>query len=294
MLPPLRLVSAKDFAAEQQLRNLDAALQLFYNSPDSARYFEHSHAVNETWQPGTFHDALRGLISNSGGSVADVACGSGHAFINLRHRGVHYTGVDWSAETVAKNARNYPTARFVQASFYDTGLPPDSYDVVFSLYALEHAVWPHRMLAEMHRITKPNGATVVLCPNYRVNNRIPSLHFGSVSPLSDKVKAGHFLDAAWHLLLRNAYYPSVIGRHYRSASYPFLINLAPSCLKYEGWYADTDAVYFVDQAEVTAELVALGGIDVSHTIRDRVPASKAQKRNTCFVVVRKHAASRSS
>jgi SAM-dependent methyltransferase len=50
--------------------------------------------------------------------------------------------------------------RFVEASATATGLPPESFDLVYCRFLLIHLPEPERALAEMHSLLKPGGILV--------------------------------------------------------------------------------------------------------------------------------------
>ncbi len=261
MIASIHLVSATDPQAGPALHTLNGQLAAYYNCAAIGEYHQIAETVNKVWSRPSYHMLVRELV-RPGMTVLDMGCGSGHAFANLKDRGARYTGIDWSRARVAENAKVYGTGpSFLAGSLYNTKLATNSYDVCFSLYVLEHLVWPHLFLREMVRLTRPGGWLMVLCPDFRSLGRIPSLRYGKVvAPLRDKMRRGLLIDGAQHLFLRTVYYPRVIRRRYPRERFPFLINLEPSCLG-GAYYADNDAVYFVDREEVSAELARLGAED---------------------------------
>jgi SAM-dependent methyltransferase len=244
--------------------------------------------MNATWPPG-YHDRIREL-SRSAGSVLDLGCGSGHAFANLRRDRLRYTGVDWSVDQIKRNVARYGSEpNFIGASLYETGLRDGMYDLTFSNFVLEHLVWPHRFLAEMVRLTAADGHLAILCPHFRPFGRIPSLSYGKrPATIKQRVRRGHIFAAIKHLYRRNVYYPRAIRRHFPSDRYPFLINLAPSCLDGE-YYSDNDAVYLVDRIEVVQELARLGADDVTETLPG-LAAHDWARDGFCFVVAKRRPA----
>lgn len=107
-------------------------------------------------------------------AVLDAGCGAGHALEPLRARydAIKYTGVD-SCEPLIQTAidrhasqpslwqrlRNKPTpaARFITADMANTGLPPESQDLVWSNMALHWHHQPHEVLKEWRRVLKTDG-----------------------------------------------------------------------------------------------------------------------------------------
>jgi SAM-dependent methyltransferase len=279
----LRLSSATDVGALSDLQLLSCRLASYYQAPEMDGYFRLAHSINADWSQNRFHRQIMRLCT-PGMSIVDLGCGSAHAYDNLGGLGIHYVGVDWSGEQIERNrARFGEKAAFVTASLYDTGLEGGQFDLVMSLFTLEHLVFPHLFLHEAVRLARPGGLIVILCPSFRPYGRIPSLDFGGeVAPLRKKLAGGHARDALRHFFLRNLYYPWVLKRRYPRDRYPFLINLEPSCLR-GVYYPDNDAVYFVDRDEVIRELSQLGaGPD------PEIGDQQSKRGSTCLVVVRRH------
>jgi ubiquinone/menaquinone biosynthesis C-methylase UbiE len=282
-MPTLKMVSATDPAAQTQLERLNKELGAYYNRPEIAEYYQRAHCGNLRWQPGSSHWLVRQLVRENM-RVLDLGCGSGHAFENLSDLKPLYTGVDWSADQLRRNAERCAEAQFVSAPIYATGLTDSTFDLSFSFYVIEHLVWPDRFLREMVRVTKPGGTVIIECPLFRPFGRIPSLRFGRrILPLSQKLRRGMLFDASLHLFCRNLYYPIVMSRRFPRREFPFLINLEPSCLS-GSYYPDNDAVYVVDRLEILEEFRRLGAVDITSEV---VAGAHSVAANTCFVAVRK-------
>jgi ubiquinone/menaquinone biosynthesis C-methylase UbiE len=248
---PFRLVSALDPNAQEDLRALNDRMAAFYNALNADEYFEHAQRENAAWDGKKYHEYIRRAMK-PGMHVLELGCGSGHAYENIRHLGVTYTGVDWSRRQIETNRRRLgDEPQFLDASLYAVPLPDAGYDLVFSMYVLEHLVWPHRFLDEAQRLVKPGGILILLCPEFRHEARIPSLQYtGRTASLRGKIRRGQLLDALLHAWRRQIAYPYSIRRNYPRDEFPFLINLQPSCLQ-GVYYPDNDAVYFVDREEVS-------------------------------------------
>jgi SAM-dependent methyltransferase len=98
--------------------------------------------------------------------VADFGCGVGTVTAFLAEAvgpDGHVVGIDRSGEQLAQaRARLRPgaNATFVEASATDTGLPPESFDLVYSRFLLIHLTEPERALREMARVLRPDGILV--------------------------------------------------------------------------------------------------------------------------------------
>ena len=101
--------------------------------------------------------------------VADIGCGVGvvSAWIaeQIGPEG-ELIGLDISAAQVEKarstaEERGILHSRFETASADSTGLPPDSFDLVFCRFVLMHMERPENAVGEMRRILKPGGVLAV-------------------------------------------------------------------------------------------------------------------------------------
>jgi SAM-dependent methyltransferase len=99
--------------------------------------------------------------------VADLGCGTGMVTQLLAklvgHTG-QVVGVDFSGEQI-KQARellppSLPNVQFIQASATDTGLSPESFDLVYCRFLLIHLTEPELALREMHNLLKVDGILV--------------------------------------------------------------------------------------------------------------------------------------
>ncbi|MCX7887433.1 MAG: class I SAM-dependent methyltransferase [Verrucomicrobiae bacterium] len=270
----MRFVSAIDPACQGALAALDRRLAAFYNSSQIAEYFRRASEANRAWDESGPHGIVLAL-AGPGKHVLEMGCGSAVGYEHLRALGIEYTGVDWSAEQIARNAERFPEARFICTTLYETGLADGMFDVVFSTYVLEHLVWPHRALREMARLVKPGGVIVVICPHYRRAGRCPSLPFGGPGSFREKLAAGCYGQAVLHFFYR-FWWPLVVGMRRE----PFLINLRPRCFV-EPNRPDNDAVYLPERGECLRLLGALGFADITGEFSVRIP------REVCVIAARR-------
>jgi ubiquinone/menaquinone biosynthesis C-methylase UbiE len=249
------LCSAIDPAAQDRLRDLDARLNAFYNSPFAHQYFRAAESYNETWTASMpAHAHLKAAVP-IGSRVVDLGCGSTHTARNLADRQVHYTGVDWAIEQIERNHTDAPGAQFVASSLYQTPFADGSFDVAISLFVVEHLVWPHRLLDEMRRLVRPGGLIAVLTPPFRRGHYLKSFDYGlTPRPIRDKLRTGALLDALLHLYHHRVYMPWHLRRRYPRDTARFLIHLNPVVLHAPRWFPDADAVYLSDTAELAAHL----------------------------------------
>jgi SAM-dependent methyltransferase len=104
-----------------------------------------------------------------GMAAADFGCGVGattRMLAEMLGSSGSVTGIDMSAAQL-EQARNLcrsegiQNAVFVEASAMATGLPRDSFDVVYCRFLLLHLVDPAACLREMREVLKPGGVLVV-------------------------------------------------------------------------------------------------------------------------------------
>lgn len=113
-------------------------------------------------------------------AVVDAGCGAGHALEPLRahYANINYTGIDSCPPLIQtalkrhaarpslwQKLRNKPTgeAQFLIADMADTGLQPESQDLVWSNMALHWHNRPHDVLAEWRRILRTGGLAMFSC-----------------------------------------------------------------------------------------------------------------------------------
>ena len=115
-------------------------------------------------------------------ALLDAGCGAGDNLPLLRERypDAAYLGLDASEALLAHARRRHAAGgmanwlgklvgragtgpRFVRADLADTGLPPESLDLVWSNLALHWHPAPHAVLAEWRRVLKVGGLAMFSC-----------------------------------------------------------------------------------------------------------------------------------
>ena len=105
-----------------------------------------------------------------GDRLLDAGCGRGEFLQGFIDCGAEGYGTDLST-----NAGSCcPNAIFKQADIENYGLPfEDNYfDFVFSKSVIEHFHYPERFIKEIHRVLKPGGIVVTMCPDWETNFKI--------------------------------------------------------------------------------------------------------------------------
>ncbi len=121
-----------------------------------------------------------GYIKVNPGKLLDAGCGAGHAIEPLRVRfpEMDYTGQDFSTALLAiardrfqakpglwQRLRNKPMrpVNFIESDMAESGLPPESFDLVWSNMALHWHPAPHDVLSEWRRVLKPGALVMFSC-----------------------------------------------------------------------------------------------------------------------------------
>ncbi len=97
----------------------------------------------------------------NGKLILDVGCGSGHDAAYYASRGAEVYGVDVSEKEIAM-AQQRACGVFEVASMESLPYPSEMFDVVTSLYAIQHAKDVPQSILEMIRVAKPGGVIAIL------------------------------------------------------------------------------------------------------------------------------------
>jgi SAM-dependent methyltransferase len=155
-----------------------------------------------------FGPATRRLLSTAGlrpgMRVAEIGCGTGLTarwVSNEISPGGSLVGVDSSSEQLdiaKKGAAEAGTTNlsFHEGNAYETGLPRDSFDLVYSRFLLCHLADPPRALAEMSSILRRGG--ILVCEDHDDGGIFtePATHaYKRLVEISDAVNRSHGLDS---------------------------------------------------------------------------------------------------
>jgi SAM-dependent methyltransferase len=102
-----------------------------------------------------------------GSQLLHAGCGSGQVDIDLQKR-FKITAIDISRDALDLYARYNPEAyRIEQASILDLPYDKESFDGVYNLGVVEHFTREEivRILAEFHRVLRPEGKAVIFWPH---------------------------------------------------------------------------------------------------------------------------------
>ena len=97
----------------------------------------------------------------SGDTVLEVGCGKGRFLkvVQAARPDVRCTGVEPASRLAASLPPEIPA---IAGTLESVPLPADSFDVVFSVEAIEHCTNPELAVAELVRVTKPGGWVIII------------------------------------------------------------------------------------------------------------------------------------
>ncbi len=110
-------------------------------------------------------------------SILDIGCGSAKILENLP-KTIRYAGVDF-LDFAIKNANNEFKEKYINSSFFvskSDNIPfkDNCFDIVLSMYSLEHLDNPKKSLDEMIRVLKSEGHLIILAPNLELPFSMPN------------------------------------------------------------------------------------------------------------------------
>ncbi len=187
-------------------------------------------------------------------NVLEIGCGDGRVFRQLRDYGFEgaYTGIEVADYVIEQNRCRHSDATWVCANAYDIPFPDGSFEACFSLYVLEHLVYPERALREMTRILVPGGQLLLVFPDFVESNLLSSqmLGFSPTGTAFTKLRAGRIFDALISLYDSRVRLPRALKKATVRFG-PFPVNINPVCLSYPSLISpDVDAVYIASKREV--------------------------------------------
>lgn len=144
---------------DRQVGGLDAYrgdYERFFDDYDRFRYAREAHIP-----------ACLDRLDVAGKALLEVGLGEGSEAEQLIRRGARYSGIDLTAEAVARTTtrlavRDLPFDEVQQASVLSIPAADDSFDVVFSHGVLHHVPQVVEAQREIHRVLRPDGELVVM------------------------------------------------------------------------------------------------------------------------------------
>lgn len=134
--------------------------------------------VREIWYE-HWHRYAFALPLARGRRVLDVACGEGYGSDLLASVAEEVIGIDVSPDAVAHARARYGARRNLRFDCANAlQLPVDaaSVDLVVSFETLEHLREHEELLAEFHRVLRPEGVLLISSPDKRTYSDLPGFH----------------------------------------------------------------------------------------------------------------------
>ena len=107
--------------------------------------------------------------SYRGKRLLEVGCGAGIDLVRFAREGVNITGIDLSTTAIdlaKKNVeQNGLSADLRVMNGESMQFPDHSFDVVYAHGVLQYTANPKKMIAEIHRVLKPGGETIIMVYN---------------------------------------------------------------------------------------------------------------------------------
>lgn len=127
------------------------------------------------------YEQLAPVLRELRGLVLDVGGGNGIVRQYLAPDGVHYVGLDPSLEWLREDwlavSEFFPTLddpmTFVRGVGEQLPFAGERFDAVLSLFSINHAAEPSKLVAEAHRVLRPGGRLIVVAED--VEPRWPDL-----------------------------------------------------------------------------------------------------------------------
>lgn len=270
--------------SSQQVSDLEAELGVFYQNPP-ANYYAIADQAARHYHPKEqpFHCDLIQQV-HPGISVIELGCGTAHLCAQVETKGGTYTGLDHGEQLLQQNQ-----VRFPKAHFHAIGTRLDTtFDLVASLYTIEHVVDPPAYLEQMWRLCRPGGLLAIICPEFIESPApAPSIFYGQTPRrLREKVQGFAPADALGHLLDLKVRVPRWQAQARASLPGAFWINLRPRVLHGSDYSIDADAVHMTRLKDLVWFLQNKGA-EIVHTSADLPGVSPEILRFNCYVLARK-------
>ena len=247
-------VSSLDIANSDKINLLENSMSNFYRN--SANYYADIDFTADNWvnagEKG-YADIIETCRNTD--NILEVGCGSANILKHGMIEQSNYFGCDFSEELINSNKATYPLANFDMLT--KPNLLPYSdnmFDVVYSVFVIEHSCYPAKFIDECCRVLKQNGTLIILCPDFLGRGRMSSQRAGySQGTTTDKFRKLKIIDAIVTYYDNKIRIPS----HCKSFAFEsvpkFYINLQPTVF-IDKFIPDVDAVYITYKWEMQAYL----------------------------------------
>lgn len=175
---------------------------------------EQYRAAHPGWQPATelYANLVRQQLTPTA-QVLDIGCGRGGLVEQLDHPLPQVVGIDPDWLSLQEHR-----LKLTSAVAFSDDLPfaPNTFDVAFASWVLEHLARPFLTFQSIARVLKPGGVFVFITPNGRHPLALLNKTMGRLGRLQGRLVAGLYGRSA----------DDTFATHYRANSQPDLENLA--------------------------------------------------------------------
>lgn len=230
-----------------------------------------------------FHCDLISRIT-PGMKILELGCGSAHLCPHVEKAGGSYVGIDHDERLLQRNQERFRRARFLPIG----AKVDEQFDVVASLYTIEHVVDPPRYLKTMWKFCKPAGLLAIICPDFVEGESLPPSVFYGTTPrrLREKILSlalGDMIEHCIDLFWRARRWKRRLRMEKPGA---FWINLRPRVLHGANYSIDADAVHLPRLQDISGWLENHGA-SILATSRSMKNVPESVLRFNCYVVARK-------
>ena len=175
---------------------------------------ERYRMMHPDWQPATelYANLVRQQLTPAA-RVLDIGCGRGGLVEQLNHPLAQVVGIDPDWQSLREHRLNLTSA---VAFSDDLPFAPESFDVSFASWVMEHLARPFLTFQSIARVLKPGGVFVFITPNGRHPLALLNQTMGKLGALQGKIVAGLYGRSA----------DDTFATHYRANSQAGLEKLA--------------------------------------------------------------------
>lgn len=175
-------------ANSSQSRSSKVQLALMLSLDKQNEWRERYRAAHPGWQPATelYADLVRQQLTPDA-HVLDIGCGRGGLVEQLNHPLDQVVGIDPDWLSLHEHRLKLSSA---VAFSDDLPFAPNTFDVAFASWVLEHLARPFRTFQAIARVLKPGGVFVFITPNGRHPLALLNKTLGRLGRLQGQLVAG--------------------------------------------------------------------------------------------------------
>ncbi len=217
--------------------------------------------------------------------ILEIGCGESPILKIFPELIPKYSGIDFSPKIIANNQRKYTEADFsIISDPYAYPYKDAQFDLIFSVFVIEHTVFPQKFLDECIRMLKPGGKIIVLAPNYLDHGFLSSQQVSqNLSSGRELLQKGNILGAL-RATLYNKYLIPQKCKTLMERLPGFYINTNPICFQIDLFEPDVDAVYVVSEKEIGIYMNQRG---LQKVERSPELSDFLRRRKLCFQIFKK-------